>query len=218
MKIVNHEVSRGIKEKIAGKSKAGRPSMSDGNKRDAITDAAIALFAAKGFDNTTVDDIALQAGVAKGTVYYHFASKDQLLLELLDGGFQTLAARLEGLTEAESSIEKRLEGIVHEHCNFILDHADLCQVTLAEVVGNSNRRQLLEERLQKHVEFMGQILDASQEYISAQSLELYNISIFGAVSVAMVHFIKHHQVSDWPGLVDELSGLLVQGIPSLLGK
>jgi AcrR family transcriptional regulator len=51
--------------------------------RDQILAAADRLFAARGFDATTVDEIAAAADVAKGTFYYHFASKEQLLVDLV---------------------------------------------------------------------------------------------------------------------------------------
>ncbi len=209
---MENEVHNNIKMKNA--SKAGRPSITDGNKRDAITLAAIELFAANGFENTTVDDIALKAGVAKGTVYYHFESKDRLLLELVEQGFQTLAARIKSVTDANSSINKRLEGLISEHCRFMLDNASLCQVTLAEVVSNSERCKHMEKLLQQHIEFMGEIL--GNENISEQRLNLVNIVIFGAVSVATVHFIKHHSDTDWPSFVNDLADLLVQGMTSLM--
>jgi AcrR family transcriptional regulator len=46
--------------------------------RDAIVVAATTLFGAKGFASTTIDDIAAAAGVAKGAVYHHFASKEAI--------------------------------------------------------------------------------------------------------------------------------------------
>ncbi len=44
-------------------------------RRSSILDAAYRLFIAKGFESTTIDDIALGAGVAKGTVYLYYKSK-----------------------------------------------------------------------------------------------------------------------------------------------
>lgn len=210
--MMDNELTSEIKSKTAGK--AGRPAVIDGNKRDAITLAAIELFAANGFENTSVDEIALKAGVAKGTVYYHFESKDRLLLGLVEEGFQTLAARIEGVVDEDSSINKRLEGLIREHCSFILDNTSLCQLTLAEVVSNSNRRKFMEKLLAQHIEYMSKILH--QENISDKRLNLVNISIFGAVSVATVHFIKHHNDTDWSSFVNDLAEILLRGMVTLL--
>src|SRR5262245_22564005 len=48
-------------------------------RREQILDAALRLWTRKGFDATTVDDLAREAGVAKGTVYLYFATKEALL-------------------------------------------------------------------------------------------------------------------------------------------
>lgn len=55
---------------------------SSGQTREKIVEAAIELFAKKGFDRTTVDEIVANAGVAKGTFYLYFKSKDDLIKEL----------------------------------------------------------------------------------------------------------------------------------------
>ncbi len=60
----------------------------------AIHAAARELFAKKGFAATTMDDIASRAGVAKGAVYHHFGSKEEIFERVLDGVFLEVGARL----------------------------------------------------------------------------------------------------------------------------
>jgi len=55
---------------------------SPGKTRERIVSAAMELFAKKGFDKTTVDEIVAKAGVAKGTFYLYFKSKEDLIKEL----------------------------------------------------------------------------------------------------------------------------------------
>ena len=63
-------------------------------KQSQIAKAAIALFAEKGFENTSIKDIALKTGIGKGTLYHYFESKDAILYR----------ASLEILTEFEKSM------------------------------------------------------------------------------------------------------------------
>src|SRR5438132_1312149 len=53
-------------------------------KRDALLQSALALFAERGYEQTSIEDIAHQAGVAVGGFYQHFTSKRQILLVLMD--------------------------------------------------------------------------------------------------------------------------------------
>lgn len=59
-------------------------------RREEILDAAERLFAARGFDNTSTGDILDAVGIARGTLYYHFKSKE----DILDGVIQRLTDRL----------------------------------------------------------------------------------------------------------------------------
>lgn len=56
--------------------------MENGNKRQQIMDASIRLFADQGFENTSIQAIAAAAGVAKGTMYLYFSSKDDLVTQV----------------------------------------------------------------------------------------------------------------------------------------
>jgi len=67
--------------------------------RQKLYEAAVTLIAEQGFSATTVDEIAERAGVAKGTVYYNFASKSVLFEELLRHGVGLLAASLREAAE-----------------------------------------------------------------------------------------------------------------------
>jgi AcrR family transcriptional regulator len=61
-------------------------------KRDALLRSALQLFAERGYEGTTIEDIAHQAGVAVGGFYQHFASKRQILLVLMDRLVQEASA------------------------------------------------------------------------------------------------------------------------------
>src|SRR6476659_11367508 len=62
------------------------------DKRDAILRAAIDTFAARGFFNAQVADVARAAGVAAGTVYLYFRGKDDLLVSIFDRTMKTAIA------------------------------------------------------------------------------------------------------------------------------
>ncbi|MEU6868642.1 TetR/AcrR family transcriptional regulator [Streptomyces sp. NPDC046876] len=80
--------------------------------RQKLYEAAVTLIAEQGFSATTVDEIAERAGVAKGTVYYNFASKNELFEELLRHGVGLLTASLRAAAEStEASGGSRVEAL-----------------------------------------------------------------------------------------------------------
>src|SRR5581483_11008832 len=63
--------------------RAGRPRREDARGREAILDAAAAVFTERGYRGATVDAILERAGLSKGAFYWHFESKDELMLAVL---------------------------------------------------------------------------------------------------------------------------------------
>lgn len=92
--------------------------MAPPDKRDRILDAATKVFAKRGFFSSQVADVAKKAGVAAGTVYLYFKSKDDLLLSLFDRTMRDAIvegrAALEALNHAATPVE-RLRHIAHVH-------------------------------------------------------------------------------------------------------
>lgn len=69
------------------------------NTKQLITDAAVRVAAQHGISGASMDLIAETAGVAKGSLYYNFASKDALFEEVMRGGFEKLAAAIDAARE-----------------------------------------------------------------------------------------------------------------------
>ena len=66
------------------RARTAPPRLERADKRDAMLRAAIDTFAARGFFNAQVADVARAAGVAAGTVYLYFRSKDDLLISIFE--------------------------------------------------------------------------------------------------------------------------------------
>lgn len=105
--------------------------------RQKLYEAAVTLIAEQGFSATTVDEIAERAGVAKGTVYYNFASKSVLFEELLRHGVGLLTASLreaaEGTARAGGSKVDALDAMVRAGLVFIDRYPAFTQLYVAEL-------------------------------------------------------------------------------------
>jgi TetR/AcrR family transcriptional regulator, fatty acid metabolism regulator protein len=92
---------------------AERPDKAD--KRDAILRAAIETFAARGFFNAQVADVARSAGVAAGTVYLYFRGKDDLLISIFERTMtEAIAAGRKSVAGKRGAVE-RLREIARLH-------------------------------------------------------------------------------------------------------
>ncbi|WP_033343825.1 TetR/AcrR family transcriptional regulator [Catenuloplanes japonicus] len=100
--------------------------------RQKLYEAAVELIAEQGYSATTVEDIALRAGVAKGTVYYNFASKTSLFEGLLRHGIGLLT---ESFRSAVDGLPPRaaLSALVHAQLVYIRDYRAFAQLLLSEM-------------------------------------------------------------------------------------
>jgi TetR/AcrR family transcriptional regulator, fatty acid metabolism regulator protein len=92
---------------------AGRADKAD--KRDAILRAAIETFAARGFFNAQVADVARAAGVAAGTVYLYFRGKDDLLISIFERTMKEAIAEGRESVDSKASPLERLREIAALH-------------------------------------------------------------------------------------------------------
>jgi len=108
---------------------APRPSKADLRRRE-LMDAGERAFLENGFAPTTIDDITRAAGVAKGTFYLYFASKEDLLAALRERFIAGCRARIEALSERLPAADwfGRLDAWVEGGIRHYLDHLQLHEV------------------------------------------------------------------------------------------
>src|SRR3954468_4840505 len=94
---------------------ARRSDAPPGQNRDAILRAAIDVFAERGYFNAQVADVARVAGVAAGTVYLYFRSKDDLLISIFERGMRDALAEVRAATKDVGDPRERLRRIARGH-------------------------------------------------------------------------------------------------------
>lgn len=106
------------------------------DKREAILRAAIKVFAGRGYFNSKVADIAAEAGIADGTVYLYFKSKDEILHSIFDRAMEEFIA--EGKRELAKIPEPvaRLKRIAELHLSKLGADRDLAVVFQVELRGS----------------------------------------------------------------------------------
>ncbi len=114
-------------------ARAGRPKSEE--KRDAILEAAAELFLSQGLQGTSMDAVALKAGVSKQTVYSHFSSKEDLFRVVIYTKVESYGFA-EASLPAEMSLKEAVWAIGHRFLDLILDAevAAMFRVVIGESV------------------------------------------------------------------------------------
>jgi AcrR family transcriptional regulator len=94
--------------------------MSEG-MRDRILDATERLLGRLGYQKTTMDDIAHEAGIGRRTIYLHFPSKEEVALATIDRIVERLLYRLRALAESDQPWDERLRRMLLERVLFRFD-------------------------------------------------------------------------------------------------
>ncbi len=110
-------------------SVAARPMRAD-SRQPRILDCAARLFRQKGYQGSSIREIVRTVGMLPGSLYCHFASKEDLLVAVYGEGVRRLRAAVESATARESDPWKRLEAACVAHLETLLDGSDYAQVML----------------------------------------------------------------------------------------
>lgn len=102
-------------------------------KYQRILDAAIEVIAQKGFHNSRVSEIAQRAGVADGTIYLYFKSKEQILMSALDTAFQAFLSRAKQELAGTESPAVRLRKLAALHLSALAENRSLAAVLQTEL-------------------------------------------------------------------------------------
>jgi AcrR family transcriptional regulator len=100
---------------------------------DRLFSAAVELLGERGYAGATIDDIVERAGIAKGTVYYHFRSKSELVSALLDDGLRRLAASFRSEIEGAQGGAAALRALVHAELAYIERYQAFAKLVMSEM-------------------------------------------------------------------------------------
>lgn len=118
-------------------SRSTHPAQIDSNER--ILNAAEVLFAEKGFDAVSINDIAAAAEVCKANVFHHFKSKHDLYLAVVRRACEGASAHLEEMGTEQIPLDERLGTFAAVHLQELLQHARVTRLILRELLGGNPR-------------------------------------------------------------------------------
>jgi len=100
------------------------------NRRQHLLDAAAGLICQRGYHGTSMRDIGRATDMLAGSIYYHFASKDELLVAVYTEGVQRIAERVDAAVARATDPIKRLEAACVAHLEMLLTDSDYAQVVV----------------------------------------------------------------------------------------
>jgi AcrR family transcriptional regulator len=115
------------------------------DKRRLILDAAVRVFARKGYHSSRVGDIAEEAGVAHGLLYHYFRSKEELLETIFRETWRDVLDAVRSVEETDESARERLAGVAKILLRAWRRDPDLVRVLVREVTRGSHLQRRIVE-------------------------------------------------------------------------
>jgi TetR/AcrR family fatty acid metabolism transcriptional regulator len=127
-----------------------RPDVSE-ERKNQILEAATAVFARLGFHKARMDDIVDESGLSKGSLYWYFNSKDEIILAILNRMFERELSDLKNLPDMPGSAAERLERMVERAIVDIQGMLKLMPLAF-EFLSLAFRRKIVQQALSQYVE------------------------------------------------------------------
>ena len=135
------------------------------SRQDDVYEAAARLFAEKGYHATRIQDIADELGMLKGSLYYYFSSKEDLLIKITEGHIGRIYHAIKSIVETGYPTRQKLLLSIDEHLRMFLEHVHVYTIfakenleeidpKLAELVRDMNRayQELWMQMLQEGID------------------------------------------------------------------
>jgi AcrR family transcriptional regulator len=183
--------------------------------RHHIQDAAIRALTRVGVQGLTMDRIAEEAGIAKGTIYLHFRTKRELVQQTIDAFLAPLVDELTTVLSSDLPADQRLRLFTQRHLAYFEDRHDLFRVLLHErnrlqIRADRRRNSLYKKLVEKTAETVERGIE-SGVFRNVDATKLAGLIIDANITVISQRLLEDHQ-----GGADEdaefLSSVIMDGI------
>lgn len=128
-----------------------------------IFETSMELFAKKGYEATSIEEITSVVGVAKGTLYYHFASKEEIFNFLVEEGMKLLKNSIDIKTSrVENSLDK-LKAITLIQIKIIVKYENFISMLLSQIWGQEPRNKKCREYVFEYISMIEAIIQEGME-------------------------------------------------------
>lgn len=180
----------------------------------AIFDSAIKVFSNSGYSGATMDIIATDAGVAKGTLYYHFKSKEEIFNFIIKEGMTVIKDKIESIAVKEEDILSKIKIVCKIQLGFVYESRDFFKVVMSQLWGQEVRQLELRESIKRYINYIKAYLEEAmrQGVVKEGDAELMAYTLFGTICSAAIYQLINYDKENIDELIDNLLNYILSGI------
>ena len=190
--------------------------MRDPDKPQHIIEAAVRVFARKGYYNSRVSDIAREAGIAAGTIYLYFKTKDDILVTLFRDKMAEFVGSLRKAIADESDAIAKVRRLVALHFRMLEDNPELAEVVQVELrQGQKFFRGASSQEIGAYFALIGSVLEegvAQGRFRQDLPVKIATKMLFGAMDQMATSWVlgkRSYRLTDTAPAVAEI---FLQGV------
>ena len=160
-----------------------------------IFETSMKLFAEKGYDATSIEEITATVGVAKGTLYYHFSSKEEIFQFLVEEGVKLLTNSITIKTAKLTNSLDKIKAIVLIELKVLVKYESFMTIILSEIWGTGSRSKMCRDYVFEYIQMIQEIVEEGMkkgEIIEADPNVIAS-GIFGFVCSSLIYKLRREK-------------------------
>ena len=179
-----------------------------------IFETSMKLFAEKGYDATSIEDITATVGVAKGTLYYHFSSKEEIFNFLVEEGMKLLQNSIDIKTSKLPNYIDKLKAIILIEIKIVFKYEDLITILLSQFYGKEARNQKCQKHIYEYISTIEKIVKEGMEakQIKQGDPKIIASEIYGLICPTLVYKLRNEAENDLIKIYREYENTIIEGL------
>ena len=171
-----------------------------------IFETSMKLFAEKGYDATSIEEITATVGVAKGTLYYHFSSKEEIFKFLVEEGVKLLKNSIAIKTDKLTNSLDKIRAIVLIELKVLVKYESIMTIILSQIWGTGPRSKMCRDYVFEYIQMIQEIVEEGMEKgeIIKADPNVIASGIFGFVCSSLIYKLRREKNIEVPELYAEI--------------
>ncbi len=186
-----------------------------GNKRERIIAAAARLFGERGYHNTTTAEIAEAAGVAAGTIYIYFSSKEELLVAVFEEFLSMHMERLRSAVAKESDPISKIRRLLTQGFQLMEDNPESAKIFLSQLRQSTEMIKMVAKRSSRaYLDIIESILAEGVRNGACREVDVHIAAtmLFGCFQMVVYDWVASDRSYSLVGKADEVARFVLEGI------
>ena len=179
-----------------------------------IFETSMKLFAKKGYEATSIEEITATVGVAKGTLYYHFSSKEEIFNFLVEEGIKLLQNSIDIKTAKFPNYIDKIKAIILIQIKIVDKYEDIITILLSQFWRTEARNQMCKEQILAYISKIEEIVrqGIERKEIKQGNPQIIASEIYGLIASSLVYKIRNDGQIDIMKLYKEFENTIIEGL------